>query len=193
MWSIGVGDTATQNQPFVALVASVVPFQANPSQFFAVFDSLVAITTHSGAQNLRSGRFRVNDDDADNRRTKRLLYPLLRMRARGKNTEQQYKYCVFPLSLNACLREHAHSLSGSYRKFESWLLACRLNQEEQKRTTLIRLRWRVVWQRIAMELSYREIAERLCISVGTAYNTSYFKQLEVWMQSHQVSDQTSVS
>lgn len=33
------------------------------------------------------------------------------------------------------------------------------------------LRWRVVWQRIAMELSYRDIAERLCISVGTAYNT----------------------
>lgn len=32
------------------------------------------------------------------------------------------------------------------------------------------LRWRVIWQKIAMELSYREIAERLCISVGTAYN-----------------------
>ena len=84
VWSIGVADIATQNQPFVALVASVIPFQANPSQFFAVFDSLVAITTHPGAQNSRSGRFRVNDDDDDdNRRTKRLLYPLLRMRARG--------------------------------------------------------------------------------------------------------------
>ena len=48
-------------------------------QFFAVFDSLVAITTHTGAQNTRSGRFRVNDDDNDNnnnRRTKRLLLPL---------------------------------------------------------------------------------------------------------------------
>ena len=88
MWSIGVADIATQNQPFAALVASIVRFQANPSQFFAVFDSLVASTTHTGAQNSRSGRFRVNDDDDDdndnnNRRTKRLLYPLLRMRARG--------------------------------------------------------------------------------------------------------------
>ena len=53
---------------------------------FAVFDSLVAITTHPGAQNSRSGRFRVNDDNDNNdnnRRTKRLLNPLLRMRARG--------------------------------------------------------------------------------------------------------------
>ena len=32
------------------------------------------------------------------------------------------------------------------------------------------LRWRVVWQRIAMDLTYRDIAERLSISVGTAYN-----------------------
>ena len=32
------------------------------------------------------------------------------------------------------------------------------------------LRWRVVWQRIAMGLSYWDIAQRLCISVGTAYN-----------------------
>ena len=38
------------------------------------------------------------------------------------------------------------------------------------------LRWRVVWQRIAMELNYREIAFRLNISVGTAYNT--FKLFE---------------
>ena len=92
MWSIGVANIATQNQPFVALVAGVVPFQANSSQFFAVFDSMVAITTHPGAQNSRSGRFRVNDDDDDdndndnnNRRTKRLLNPLLRMRARGND------------------------------------------------------------------------------------------------------------
>ena len=80
-----MADIATQNQPFEALVASVIPFQANPSHFLADFDSLVASTTHLGAQNSRSGRFRVNDDDDndDNRRTKRLLYPLLRMRARG--------------------------------------------------------------------------------------------------------------
>ena len=94
MWSIGVADIATLNQPFVALVASVLPFEANPSQFFAVFDSLGVITTHLGAPNSRSGRFRVNDDDNDNdndnRRTKRLLYPLLRMRARGK-------YCALPI------------------------------------------------------------------------------------------------
>ena len=86
MWSIGVADIATLNQPFVALVASVLPFEANPSQFFAVFDSLGVITTHIGAQNSRSGRFRVNDDN-DNRRTKRLLYRLLRMRARGKKSK----------------------------------------------------------------------------------------------------------
>ena len=34
---LGVADIATQNQPFVALVASVVPFQAKPSQFFLQF------------------------------------------------------------------------------------------------------------------------------------------------------------
>ena len=72
-----MADRATQNQPFIALVASVVPFQANPSHFFGVFDRLVAIT---GAQNSRSGRFRVNDDD---RRTNRLLYPLLHMHTQG--------------------------------------------------------------------------------------------------------------
>ena len=45
--------------------------------FFAVFDSLVAITTRpAGAQNYRSGRFRADDD-------RRLPHPLLRMRARG--------------------------------------------------------------------------------------------------------------
>ena len=90
MWSIGVADIATLNQPFVALVASVLPFEANPSQFFAVFDSLGVITTHLDAPNSRSGRFRVNDDDDNdndnnNRRTKRLLNPLLRMRARGND------------------------------------------------------------------------------------------------------------
>ena len=49
--------------------------------FFAVFDSLVASTTHPGAQNSRSGRFCVNDDDNndnDNRRTKTIsLVPRL--------------------------------------------------------------------------------------------------------------------
>ena len=48
---------------------------------FAVFDSLVAIATNPGAQNSRSGRFRVKDND--NSRTKRLLHSLLRMRAGG--------------------------------------------------------------------------------------------------------------
>lgn len=32
------------------------------------------------------------------------------------------------------------------------------------------LQWRVIWQRIGMELSYRKIAANLSISVGTAYN-----------------------
>ena len=60
-------------------------FKQTQASFFAVFDSLVAITTHPGAQNSRSGRFRVNDDNDNdnNRRTQRLLNPLLRMRARG--------------------------------------------------------------------------------------------------------------
>ena len=53
VWLIGVSNTS-----FVALVATVVRFQAKPSQFFfAIFDSLVAITTHPGAQNSRSGSF----------------------------------------------------------------------------------------------------------------------------------------
>ena len=93
-----MADIATLNQPFVALVASVLPFEANPSQFFAVFDSLGVITTHLGAPNSRSGRFRVNDDDDNdnnNRRIKRLLNPLLRMRARGNNIQSYiHLYCL---------------------------------------------------------------------------------------------------
>ena len=32
------------------------------------------------------------------------------------------------------------------------------------------LRWRVIWQRIALELPFKSIAKNLCISVGTAHN-----------------------
>ena len=39
------------------------------------------------------------------------------------------------------------------------------------------IRWRVVWQRIGMDLSFRSIACRLNISVGTAYNI--FKLFEL--------------
>ena len=58
-----------------------------PSQFFAVFDSLIAVRTHPGAQKSISGHFRADNDadDDDDRRINRLLYPLLRMRTRGKN------------------------------------------------------------------------------------------------------------
>ena len=45
-------------------MATVVRFQTKPSQFFAIFDSLVAITTHPGAQNSRSGSFGADNDDA---------------------------------------------------------------------------------------------------------------------------------
>ena len=34
----------------------------------------------------------------------------------------------------------------------------------------LNLRWRVTWQRIGMELSYRKIATNLNISLGTAHN-----------------------
>ena len=58
--------------------------------FFASFDSLIIRKIRSDAYLCRSSHFGVNDDnDNDNnnndRRTKRLLYPLLRMRARGNN------------------------------------------------------------------------------------------------------------
>ena len=39
------------------------------------------------------------------------------------------------------------------------------------------LRWRVVWQRIGMELSFREIADNLCLSLGTVHN--YFKRFQL--------------
>jgi len=32
------------------------------------------------------------------------------------------------------------------------------------------LRWRIIWQRYGMELSFRKVAENLNISLGTAYN-----------------------
>lgn len=38
------------------------------------------------------------------------------------------------------------------------------------------LRWRVVWQRIGMDLSFREIASNLCLSLGTVYN--HFKRFK---------------
>ena len=37
--------------------------------------------------------------------------------------------------------------------------------------------WRVVWQRIGMELTFREIAENLCLSLGTVHN--HFKQFQM--------------
>ena len=45
-------------------MATVVRFQAKLSQFFAIFDNLVAITTHPGVQNSRSGSFGADNDDA---------------------------------------------------------------------------------------------------------------------------------
>ena len=32
------------------------------------------------------------------------------------------------------------------------------------------IRWRVVWQKTAMELSFRQVSRNLNISIGTAYN-----------------------
>jgi hypothetical protein len=32
------------------------------------------------------------------------------------------------------------------------------------------IRWRVVWQRIGMELTFREISKNLCLALGTAHN-----------------------
>ena len=47
---------------------------------------------------------------------------------------------------------------------------------EPGRKTAVDLRWRVVWQKIGMELSYRRIAQNLNVAVGTVYNT--FKLFE---------------
>ena len=44
------------------------------------------------------------------------------------------------------------------------------------------LRWRVVWQRLGMELSFREIAERLCIASSTA--CEIFKRFELTGEVH---------
>ncbi len=32
------------------------------------------------------------------------------------------------------------------------------------------LRWRIVWQRLALDLKYQQISKNLCISVGTVHN-----------------------
>ena len=39
------------------------------------------------------------------------------------------------------------------------------------------LRWRVVWQRIGMELAFRKIADNLCLSLGTVHN--HFKRFQL--------------
>ena len=32
------------------------------------------------------------------------------------------------------------------------------------------LRWRIVWQKLALNLNYQQISEKLCISIGTVHN-----------------------
>ena len=70
--------------------------------------------------------------------------------------------------------EHAQSrVRGKVQKLKYLIMSA-----EPGRTTAYSkdLRWRVIWQRLGMGLGYREIAHRLNISVGTAYNT--FKLFE---------------
>ena len=75
VWLIGVAKTKAT---IVALVATAIWFLAKPNLFFAIFNSLVAITACKSVWKFRSGRFCADskDNDDDNRRTNWLLYSL---------------------------------------------------------------------------------------------------------------------
>ena len=74
---------STQRVIFVAILARVV---ANPSQFFAAFDSLVVLTAHSDVYISRTGDFRT-DDNNDRRST---IYTLPLTHARGVRVMLSY-------------------------------------------------------------------------------------------------------
>ena len=78
VWSIDVVNT---NLDISSDPPACLRFEAKRSTFFASFDSLIVRKSHSDAYLCRSSHFGANDND--DRRTKRLLYPLLRIRARG--------------------------------------------------------------------------------------------------------------
>ena len=71
---------AGENAQFEALVDQCRRFEAKSSQFFDSFDSFIIFTICSDAYILRSGDFRADNDDDNDRWTNWLLYPL-RMRA----------------------------------------------------------------------------------------------------------------
>ena len=81
-------------------MATVVRFQAKPSQFFAIFDSLVAITTHPGAQNSRSGSFGADNDDAGQTDKLIALTRFVHVRGVTKHSISKMKHTI---SLNNCV------------------------------------------------------------------------------------------
>ena len=48
---------------------------------------------------------------------------------------------------------------------------CRMTSAEPSRKAAD-LRWRMIWQRIGMELSYQSIAANLNVALGTVYHTN---------------------
>ena len=53
--------TKHKTNDFIAIVANIVDYKQNQLSFFAVFDSLVTVTTHSRAYNCRYGDFCADD------------------------------------------------------------------------------------------------------------------------------------
>ena len=91
---------------FLAILLRVYDLKRSEELFFASFDSLIIRKIRSDAYLCRSSHFGVNDDNDNNnndsdRRTKRLLYPLLRMRARGNYS------C-------ACVRVYGWAVTGTH-------------------------------------------------------------------------------
>ena len=66
---------AGENAQFVALVDQCCRFEAKSSQFFDAFDSLIVLIICSDAYISRSDDSRADNDN--DRRTNRLLYPLI--------------------------------------------------------------------------------------------------------------------
>ena len=79
--SIGVATVANKKALFVMLVDHIPQFDAHGSQFFAVFDWFVVITSRLGAHILRYGDFCADDNDDDNNDDTTDYFTPLRMRA----------------------------------------------------------------------------------------------------------------
>ena len=80
-------------------------------------------------------------------------------------------YCAYAA---ACARRTFECLVSRSKREIRVIMSAELGRKAPYSSDL---RWRVVWQRIGMELTFREIANNLCLSLGTVHN--HFKRFQM--------------